>query len=63
MTTTNKSAIATAIFNESKKMDPVPPRKAILTRFINEAGLTEKGAATYYHNLRNKAGLVNHRAK
>ncbi len=45
---------ATSIFCE---MDGFS-RKMIINRFQVEIGLTEKGASTYYQNLRKKAGLV-----
>lgn len=37
-------------------------RKDILKRFIAEAGCTTAGANTYYNTIRDKAGLVNHKA-
>lgn len=56
-TSVNKSAIATAIFDECYKMTPVPQRKDILARVKTEAGLTDAGAATYLQNYKRKHGL------
>lgn len=53
----NKSAIATAIFDECYKMNPVPQRKDILARVKKEADLTDAGAATYLQNYKRKHGL------
>jgi hypothetical protein len=53
----NKSAIATAIFDECYKMSPVPQRKDILARVKQEAGLTDAGAATYLQNYKRKHNL------
>lgn len=33
-------------------------RKVVIKALQSEAGLTEKGAATYYQNMKKKAGLV-----
>ena len=50
-----KSDIATHIYlREKAKGDLV--RKFIVQMFINEAGLTPAGAATYYANLKSKLG-------
>lgn len=56
-TSVNKSAIATAIFDECYKMNPVPQRKDILARVKEAAGLTDAGAATYLQNYKKKHGL------
>ena len=58
-----KADKAREIFNECYKnyhTDPksVPARKDIIGRFVNEAGLTQNGAATYLQNFKTKAGLV-----
>lgn len=45
-----KKAIAVEIFQEYD--EPSANRKEIIQRFINEAGLTEKGAPTYYRNIK-----------
>lgn len=37
-------------------------RKDVIAAFKAEAGLTQAGAATYYQQLRDKAGFVNHKA-
>jgi hypothetical protein len=37
-------------------------RKTIIDLLVTEAGLTKAGAATYYQKMKDKAGLVNHRA-
>jgi pseudouridine-5'-phosphate glycosidase len=36
-------------------------RKDLIAMLIAEAGCTKTGAATYYQNMKNKAGLVNHK--
>lgn len=54
-----KSSLAKVIFEEEMKVGLV--RKTVLGRFMNEAGLTVAGANTYYNNLRDKHGLVNHK--
>ncbi len=38
-------------------------RKNVINRLVSEAGLTAKGAATYFQNMKNKAGLVVHKVK
>lgn len=50
----SKVAKATAVFCEMSGFS----RKMVINRFQNELGLTEKGASTYYQNLRKRAGLV-----
>lgn len=52
----NKAAKAREIFSEMQTEGK--PRKDTIQRFVDEAGLTEKGAATYYQNFRKEAGLV-----
>jgi len=54
-----KSSIAKNIFEEELVVGLV--RKTVLSRFMSEAGLTAAGANTYYNNLRDKHGLVNHK--
>lgn len=56
--TLTKADKARIIFNESYAMQPVPQRKDILARFVNEAGCTPKGAATYLQNFKDKAGIT-----
>ena len=56
VTAVTKADVARAIFNESYSMNPVPQRKDILNRFVEEAGLTKSGAATYLQNFKDKAG-------
>lgn len=55
-----KAQVARAIFNQ--ELEAKGPhglvRKTIVDRFIAEAGLTEKGAPTYYQNFRKEAGLT-----
>lgn len=58
----NKADKARAIFSEAYAQTPVPQRKDIISRMVAEAGLTEKGAATYLQNFKKKAGLVTARA-
>lgn len=48
-----KASLARSIFVEMYGKEGVA-RKDIIGRFIKEAGLTEKGAATYYQNMVNK---------
>ena len=57
-TADNKAAKARAIFDECYKMNPVPQRKDIIARAVNEAGLTPAGAATYLQNYKTKNNLV-----
>lgn len=61
-TTVSKSKLAEAIFlaelAKQKETGIAMVRKDILKRFIKEAGCTDKGANTYYQNLRGKHGLV-----
>lgn len=33
-------------------------RKVVIAKLVSDAGLTAKGAATYYQNMKKKAGLV-----
>lgn len=51
----NKAAVARAIFND---VGTKLPRKDVIKRFQEEAGLTPAGAATYYQNMKKDAGLV-----
>lgn len=51
---TSKAAKAREIFSEMQGQ----PRKDVVQKFVAEAGLTEKGAATYYQNFRKEAGMV-----
>lgn len=62
--TASKMFLATAIFNAELKSKGLAGlvRKDILTRFINEANCTKAGANTYYNTIRDKAGLVKHKA-
>lgn len=54
-----KADKARAIFNECySNPAAIPQRKDIINRFVNEAGLTKAGAATYLQNFKKKAGLV-----
>jgi hypothetical protein len=57
-TADNKAAKARAIFDACYAMNPVPQRKDIIARAVNEAGLTPAGAATYLQNYKSKKGLV-----
>jgi hypothetical protein len=58
-----KADKARTIFKEAYGTSPVPQRKDIIHRMVNEAGLTKAGAATYLQNMKTKAGLVVSRAK
>lgn len=53
----SKAAKAREIFSEMSGS----PRKDVVQKFVEEAGLTEKGAATYYQNFRKEAGMVQSR--
>lgn len=55
----SKAAKAREIFNDMQGS----PRKDVVGKFVSEAGLTEKGAATYYQNFRKEAGLVQSRVE
>jgi hypothetical protein len=55
----SKAEKARAIFGEMQNS----PRKDVVARFVTDAGLTEKGAATYYQNFRKEAGLVHNRVE
>lgn len=61
-TTVSKSKLAEAIFlaelAKQQETGVAMVRKDILKRFVAEAGCTDKGANTYYQNLREKHGLV-----
>jgi hypothetical protein len=54
----SKVAKATQVFCEMQGFS----RKMVINRFQAELGLTEKGASTYYQNMRKKAGMVSGRA-
>lgn len=56
-----KADLARAIFDRMYGQ-PGVARKDIIKAFVNEAGLTEKGAATYFQNIKDKKGLVNKRS-
>ena len=56
-----KADIGRKIFEE--ELAKGSARKDIIARLVGEAGLTKNGAATYLQNMRNKAGLVVHKAK
>ena len=62
----SKSKLAQAIFAEelAKQTSTGVPmvRKDVIARFIAEAGLSKAGANTYYQNIRDKNGLVQHKA-
>jgi hypothetical protein len=58
----SKAEVGRTIFNEAVAAGPLV-RKDVIARLVAEAGLTAKGAATYYQNMKNKAGLVVHKAK
>lgn len=53
-----KADKAREIFAECYGMKEVPARKDIIARAVAEAGLTQKGAATYLQNYRTKQGMV-----
>lgn len=55
----SKAAKAREIFSEMSGS----PRKDVVQKFVEEAGLTEKGAATYYQNFRKEAGMVQSRVQ
>ena len=59
----DKMAKARAIFAECLALPTMPARKDILVRFQNEAGCTKAGSATYLQILKEKNGLVQHKAK
>ena len=58
---TTKADLARTIWDdEMTKHDMTcPARGHTITRLCNEAGLTKAGAATYYQNMKKKAGFVN----
>lgn len=59
----SKAALAKSVFDEETcKAGGVLKlvRKNVLQRFMAEVGLTKAGANTYYQNLRDKAGVVDH---
>ena len=62
--TVSKMTLAKAIFKSEFDVKGATGlvRKDILKRFIAEAGCTIAGANTYYNTIRDKAGLVNHKA-
>ena len=51
----SKVAQATRIFCQMSNFS----RRFVIQRFVDELGLTDKGASTYYQNCRKNAGLVN----
>lgn len=56
----SKIDMASGIFDKMHAADYVPtegssPRKDFILACVNELGMTEKGASTYWQNLRNKA--------
>jgi hypothetical protein len=57
-----KADIGRTIFNESLATGNLV-RKDVIARLVAEAGLTKAGAATYFQNMKNKAGLVVHKTK
>jgi hypothetical protein len=56
----SKKSIANKIFEEELAKGLV--RKNVLARFMDEANLTINGANTYYNNIREEHGLVQHRS-
>lgn len=58
----SKADKARAIFTEMFAQSPVPARKDMIAKAVSEAGLTQKGAATYLQNFKNKTGRTQHRA-
>lgn len=54
-----KAEIGRTIFEEELKNGLV--RKTVINRLMTEALLTKNGASTYFQNMKNKAGLVNHK--
>lgn len=54
----NKADKARAIFSEMFAQSPVPARKDMIARAVQEAGLTQAGAATYLQNYKTKNNLV-----
>jgi hypothetical protein len=63
----SKASLAEAIFKEALDTDVGLVRKSVLALFVTDidkggAGLSVKGANTYYHNLKAKFGLVEHKA-
>ena len=59
----SKASIGRRIFAKELAKEGGLVRKDVIARLVAEAGLTPKGAATYYQNNKNKAGLVNHKPK
>lgn len=55
---TNKADKARAIFSEMFAQNPRPARKDMIARAVQEAGLTQAGAATYLQNYKTKNNLV-----
>lgn len=56
----SKIDMASGVFDKMHAADYVPaegssPRKDFILACVNELGMTEKGASTYWQNLRNKA--------
>lgn len=50
-----KADMARKIFDEEwVKTEGKPVRKVVIKRFIDEAGLTEKGSSTYFFNIKKK---------
>ena len=52
-----KADLGRTIFAEELAKGPLV-RKDVIARLVGEAGLTKAGAATYYQNMKKKAGLV-----
>ncbi len=48
----SKAAKAATIYN---RFANTLPRQKVIAKFVKQVGLTEKGASTYYTNLKNKA--------
>ena len=55
----SKASLGRIIFEEELKNGLV--RKNVIKRLMLEAGLTNNGAATYFQNMKKKAGLVQSR--
>ncbi len=59
--TTTKASLGRSIWNDevSKQNGQAPIRATTIKRLMLEAGLTQAGAATYFQNMKKKAGFVN----
>lgn len=59
---TPRSESKTAKAEQMFKSMPGAPRATMIQRFVNDLGLTAKGASTYYQTMRKRAGMTTTRA-